>query len=51
MILACLVSLVAFLASEETRDLDIGLEKPRQDAIVTAPTVAKEEETLTTVGS
>jgi MFS transporter, MHS family, shikimate and dehydroshikimate transport protein len=51
MILACLVSLVAFLASEETRDLDIGLEEPRQDAIVTAPTVAKEEETLTTVGS
>ena len=32
MIFACLVSLVAFLASEETKDLDIGLEKPAQDA-------------------
>jgi hypothetical protein len=50
MIFACLVSLVAFLASEETRDLDIGLEKPDQDALVSSPKVSKEE-TLTTVGS
>lgn len=41
---ACGVSLVAFLASEETKDLDIGLEKPAQDALVSAPKVAKEEE-------
>ena len=43
MIFACLVSLVAFLASEETKDLDIGLEKPAQAAIVSKPKVAKEE--------
>jgi MHS family shikimate/dehydroshikimate transporter-like MFS transporter len=51
MVLACLVSLVAFLASEETRDLDIGLEKPAQDALVSTPKVAKEERPLSTVGS
>jgi MFS transporter, MHS family, shikimate and dehydroshikimate transport protein len=51
MIFACAVSLVAFLASEETRDLDIGVEEPEQDAIVTAPRVAKDEKTLATVGS
>ena len=51
MVLACLVSLVAFLASEETRDLDIGLEKPAQDALVSKPKVAKEERPLSTVGS
>ena len=50
MIFACLVSLVAFLASEETRDLDIGLEKPAQDALVSKPKVAKEEP-LAPVGS
>ena len=51
MIFACAVSLVAFLASEETRDLDIGLEKPAQHELVTKPKVAKEETTLSTVGS
>ena len=50
MVFACLVSLVAFLASEETRDLDIGLEKPAQNALVSKPKVAKEEP-LTPVGS
>ena len=51
MIFACAVSLVAFLASEETRDLDIGVEEPEQDALVTGPKVAKDEKTLATVGS
>ena len=51
MVLACAVSLVAFLASEETRDLDIGLEKPDQDALVSTPKVAKEEQTPASVGS
>ena len=50
MIFACLVSLVAFLASEETKHLDMGAEDPGQAAIVTAPKVAKEEP-LTPVGS
>ena len=50
MVFACLVSLVAFLASEETRDLDIGLEEPDQNALVGKPKVAKEEP-LTPVGS
>ena len=37
------------LASEETKDIDIGRGEPRPGAIVTAPTVAKEEP-LTPVG-
>ena len=51
MIFACLVSLAAFLWSEETKDLDMGAEDPGQEAIVTAPKVVKEEEPLTPVGS
>lgn len=50
MIFACLVSLIAFLASEETKDLEMGAEDPGQEAIVTATKVA-EEESLTPVGS
>ena len=45
MIFACAVSLVAFLASEETKDLDMGAEEPAQSAIVTAPTITEEPAT------
>ena len=43
MIFACLVSLVAFLASAETKDVDIGAEDPEQEAIVAAPAIRQQE--------
>jgi MFS transporter, MHS family, shikimate and dehydroshikimate transport protein len=42
MVLSALISLVAFLASVETQDVDVGDFDPAQERIVTAPTVADE---------
>jgi MHS family shikimate/dehydroshikimate transporter-like MFS transporter len=43
MVFAGLVSLIAFLASVETKDMDVAAFDPQQERIVTAPKLADEE--------
>jgi MHS family shikimate/dehydroshikimate transporter-like MFS transporter len=43
MVVASLITLVAFLASVETKDIDIGAEDPDQGEIVTAPKVREDD--------